>query len=169
MYTTRQSLIDTWGLDTVKVLLGGADSQEDLNRLAKAANIASALINGKLSAAGYALPLLFTGYDDVIVPPVLPSDPIQPPHLNAILQNVSDCLTAYYLGQGYDLAKKEFDDCRREGETWLNALKNGLEELPYPLTATATGRGDAVVLARKSILDAGYPGCCGRRWFNAVS
>jgi hypothetical protein len=167
MYSTKKSLIDTWGEDIVQTLVAGRDLQDDVSRFEKARSIAAALIDSKLSGAGYQLPLLFTDYDFVFpeVPPVIPL----PPKLNLLLQQASDCFTIYYLAQGYDLMQKGFDDCRREWLSWLDDLKANKEDLDYPKTATPTSHGDTVVLARRSILDGGYPGCCGRRWYNAVN
>lgn len=163
MYTNEASLKDSQKAANLDTLLRGADGENSQARLERAAKAAAAMIDSKLKAGGFVLPLEFTPYGEDI-----PTD--GPEHLNALLQSASDAFTMYYLAIGRNLNTAEFKEAYDHWIGWLDRVKMRKEELDIPRTDDPTGRGDAVVLARESILDSNlaYPGCCGRTLYRNV-
>jgi phage gp36-like protein len=161
MYSTKQSVIDSFGEKNILALMRGQDTQIESIRLTRAAKTAAALLDSKLNSAGIKLPLVFSPYNAEL----LPTDPAP---LNPLIQQASDCFTVYYMAFSLSLMTKEFQDCYKMWLDWFDDLISGKEKIDLEKTASNSSDGDFVVLSRPSIIENasnGYPGCCGKRWY----
>lgn len=141
-YTNEFSLKATFGDKEVSGLLRAGDGMESNVRLAKAAKTAQDEINAFLNTGGYSLPLTFTEFSAA-----------GPGTLNGIIQDISDCFTAYHLASLGDLQKKEYDKCREEGLAWLDRLRLGEVTLDLTVVDGGLGHSGIAVISRPAVFD----------------
>jgi phage gp36-like protein len=146
-YTNEASLKAQYGDTEVSGLLRTEDGTDSAVRLEKAAATAHAEINGALHSANYVTPLNFTPFGETVTPP-----DVEIP-LNALIQTISDCFTAYYLSRSTDLAKKPYDDCRAEWRAYLDRVVAGELVLDIENVDPLSGPGNLVTIARPRVFD----------------
>lgn len=145
-YTNEASLKATYGEKEASGLMQQLPGLESNVRLEKAAAQAYAEINDFLATAGYAVPLDFSPFGVEV------EDPDVFVILHPAIQGISDCFTAYHLASTGDLAKKKYEQCRKEGLAYLELIRSGTIRLSLD-TGEPAGIGGFAVVARPSVFN----------------
>jgi hypothetical protein len=152
-FSSDLSMISSLGQAEYDGLIADDAGNPDSIRFEKAAAQAQDEIETVLRTAGYIVPVEFTPFGS--------DAPVGgPAGLPAKLQDVSDTLTAWFLGSRGDLQKKLYEERAKGARDWLEQVRTRKLRLGLTQTDKPTGAGMVKTVARPQTLKACVPPPC---------